>query len=211
MALITQEHLTIGTVELFGTTLWFGWLMIGALLYSVILPVIFGRLKIAPARELHDKVLWADAAMNKADWMTGAAAILGILGIGFGLWWADAVAAMIIAADVLHDGFHHTTAAIRDLMEEMPRSVDDEEFDPVDNRVSAHVNALPWARDSKACLREDGRFLTGTIYVQPHNDHVDPKWVSAAEASLRQLHWRVDNVSITSVENLRHIQGGRTG
>ena len=29
--------------------------------------------------------------------------IVGIVGIGFGLWWADAVAAAVIALDVVHD------------------------------------------------------------------------------------------------------------
>ncbi len=30
--------------------------------------------------------------MNRADWLTAGAAILGVAGIGVGLWWADAVA-----------------------------------------------------------------------------------------------------------------------
>lgn len=37
---------------------------------------------------MHDKVLHADAKMNKADWMTAAAALVGVLGIGLGWWWA---------------------------------------------------------------------------------------------------------------------------
>ncbi|HRL81685.1 MAG TPA: hypothetical protein PLK46_15340, partial [Propioniciclava sp.] len=31
--------------------------------------------------QLHDKVLYADADMNKADWLTAAGSIVGILGI----------------------------------------------------------------------------------------------------------------------------------
>ena len=27
--------------------------------------------------------------MQKADWMTGVAGIVGIIGVGFGFWWAD--------------------------------------------------------------------------------------------------------------------------
>lgn len=52
MALIRSEHPTIGSVELFGTTFWLGWLMIAALIYSVVLPVIFGHLKMRLARQL---------------------------------------------------------------------------------------------------------------------------------------------------------------
>jgi divalent metal cation (Fe/Co/Zn/Cd) transporter len=59
MTLIATEHPTIGSVEVFGMTVWFGWVMIAALVYSAALPVVFGRLKLTPARELHDKTLWA--------------------------------------------------------------------------------------------------------------------------------------------------------
>ncbi|HEV7251939.1 MAG TPA: cation transporter [Mesorhizobium sp.] len=153
--MIRTEHPTIGSVELFGQTIWLGWLMLAALAYSVILPVVFGRLKMGPARELHDKVLWADALMNKADWLAGLAAAVGVVGIGFGLWWADAAAALVIAADVLHDGYHHTTAAVRDLMDETPRSVDDKELDPLTSRMQAYVEGLPWVRASRSgCARK---------------------------------------------------------
>lgn len=39
-------------------------------------------------------------------------AILGIIGIGLGFWWADAAAASIIALDVLKDGSTHVRKAI---------------------------------------------------------------------------------------------------
>ncbi|WP_372624639.1 cation transporter [Falsiroseomonas sp.] len=210
-ALIRAEHPTIGSVELFGVTFWFGWVMLAALAYSVVLPVVFGRLKMRPARDLHDKVLWADALMNKADWMTGLAAAAGVVGIGFGLWWADAAAAILIALDVLHDGFRHTTAAVRDLVDEVPRTVDDKEFDPLPSRMQACVEELPWVRGSKLRLREEGRFLTGTVYVQPRDGLVDPRWVRDTEARLRGMHWRVDHVSVVPVPDLSEVTGGRTG
>lgn len=210
MALIRTEHPTIGSVEVFGATFWFGWLMILALAYSVVPPVIFGRLKMTPARELHDKVLWADALMNKADWMTGLAAVVGILGIGLGWWWADAVAALLIALDVLYDGYQHTMAAVRDLVDEVPRTVDDKRFDPLANRIKAEVDALPWVRGSKAQLREEGRFLTGTIYVQPRQSQIDPAWVAEAQERLHNLHWRADHIAVVPVEDLGPIPSGRT-
>ena len=30
--------------------------------------------------------------------------MLGVVGIGFGLWWADSVAASVISIDILRDG-----------------------------------------------------------------------------------------------------------
>ena len=87
--LVTAEYPTIGSVELFGQTTWLGWLMLPALAWSAIPAVFLGRAKIRLAEELHNKVLYADAKMNKADWLTAGAAMVGVLGIGFGLWWAD--------------------------------------------------------------------------------------------------------------------------
>ena len=91
MGLVKAEHPPIGTHHLFGQTVWAGWLMIAAMVYTGIGPVILGHLKKPLAEKLHDKVLWADAEMNAADWRTAGAAIIGILGIGVGWWWADAV------------------------------------------------------------------------------------------------------------------------
>jgi cation diffusion facilitator family transporter len=196
IALIKREHPTIGSVELFGVTIWFGWVMIGALAYSVVMPVIFGHLKMKPARMLHDKTLYADAMMNKADWMTGLAGIVGILGIGMGWWWADAVAAIVIALDVMHDGFKHTGAAIRDLSDEMPRTIDDKEFDPLVGEVHRTFDALSWVSESRLRLREEGRFLTGTIYVVARESSLSAEMIDAAEAKLLNLHWSIHDISI---------------
>ncbi|MEZ4680235.1 MAG: cation transporter [Caldilineaceae bacterium] len=90
-SLINQEHPTLGHFDLFGWYVWSGWVMIAALVYSVIPPIILGRMKLPLGKELHEKTLHADATMNKADWTTGAAAIFGIVGLGLGWWWASAV------------------------------------------------------------------------------------------------------------------------
>lgn len=95
--LLKAEHPPIGAVQLFGTTIWLGWLMIAVMAVTSVPPVILGRLKMRLAKDLHNKVLYADADMNKADWMTGAGSIVGIAGIGIGLWWADAAAALFPA------------------------------------------------------------------------------------------------------------------
>lgn len=69
--------------------------------------MFLGRAKLPLSRELYNKILYADADMNKADWST-AAAILGVIGIGLGFWWADLVAAGVIALDILKDGVTNT-------------------------------------------------------------------------------------------------------
>ena len=65
--LVSASHPTIGGVELFGQQIWLGWLMIAVLIYSIIPPLLLGRKKLPLGEQLHDKVLYTDAKMNKAD------------------------------------------------------------------------------------------------------------------------------------------------
>src|SRR5690606_660380 len=95
--LFAAEHPTIGTVNLFGHTVWLGWLMIAAMSVIVVGPLIYGPAKLKLAPVLHNKLLYADADMATADWHTNAASIVGVLGIGMGLWWLDGVAALFIS------------------------------------------------------------------------------------------------------------------
>jgi cation diffusion facilitator family transporter len=122
ITLLKQEHTAIGGITLMGHTVWLGWLMIAALIYSVIPPFILGRLQERAAEKVHDKTVHVDAKVSKADWMTGAAGIVGVLGVGMGWWWADAAAALVIGLDVSRDGYKNLKEAVGDLMNRRPHS-----------------------------------------------------------------------------------------
>src|SRR5690625_7232234 len=78
--LLAAEHPPVCLIEVGGVVMWSGWLMIAALAYTAVPPVLLGRAKLPLAKELHDRVLYADADMNKADWMTAAGGIVGKIG-----------------------------------------------------------------------------------------------------------------------------------
>ena len=82
VGLVTAEHPSIGSVQLFGQVFWLGWLMMGAMVVTGVPPVLLGRVKMKLAEALHDKVLYADAKMNKADWMTALSSFVGVAGSG---------------------------------------------------------------------------------------------------------------------------------
>ena len=189
--LIAQEHPTIGLMSVFGYDVWAGWLMIAALIYSIIPPVILGRLKMPVAHAIHDKVLVADGSMQKADWLADVAAIAGIIGIAFGLWWADAVTAAIISVDIAYDGGRHVLRAIRDLLDQTPRTIDRAEPYPGIEAIRNAVLALDWIEQVKVEMREEGRLLTGTIYVTPRPgaDAIE-RLVEVSQAA-RASDWRV--------------------
>lgn len=197
------EHPPLGLVELFGQQIWVGWLMIGALLYSGIPPVFLGRMKEKVAGELHDKVLYADAEMNRADWMTAGAAILGIIGIGAGLWWADSVAAIVISLDIVRDGLRNVSNAVKDLMDERPTTYDDRAPHPLPDQVLEQVRVMDWVDDAVVRMREEGHVFAGEVLVVPRNGVVDlPRRVEQVTERLKDLDWRLHDLVVVPVQSI---------
>jgi cation diffusion facilitator family transporter len=209
MKLAAAEHPSIGTVELFGHQVWLGWLMELALVYSAVPAIVLGRMKLPLARTLHDKVLFADAKMNKADWLTAVAAMGGVLGIGLGLWWADAVAAALISMDILHDGWVNLRTVVTDLMDKRPTTVDDAAVDPLTARVENEMQRLGWVREARARLREQGHVYFGEVFVVPRNGTVDlVDRLEEAHERLQALDWRLHDVVVAPTPEIEEEIGG---
>ncbi|WP_373355109.1 cation diffusion facilitator family transporter [Pseudoroseicyclus sp. CXY001] len=191
--LLMAEHPTLGAERLFGQTVWIGWLMIGALAYSIVPPVILGRLKQPVAEALADKVLHTDALMQKADWMTGAAGILGILGVGLGFWWADSAAALIIAIDIVRDGSRATRVAIAELVDGTPRRLGGPEVSDDAKALEARLEEMFPGADVR--LRETGRYIWAEVHgVTPPDAPPD---LSACWAGDPEKAWRLAGVSFS--------------
>jgi cation diffusion facilitator family transporter len=207
MKLIAFEHPPVGLVQPFGEPVWLGWFMIGALAYTMIPAVILGRLKLPLAKQLHDKILFADAEMNKADWMTAGAAIVGIIGIRFGVWWTDAAAAILISLNIVYDGFKNTRAATGELMDKRPVLVGDEGADPLPSRVRTELMDLPWVEDARVRLREQGHVFYGEALVVPNDQRNLGARVREATAHIMALDWRLHDVVISVVDSLEKAAG----
>jgi cation diffusion facilitator family transporter len=197
--LLRREHPTIGFVQVLGHQLWLGWLMMAALAYSVVPPLVLGHVKLPVARALHAKVLHADANMNKADWMTGLAAIGGILGIGFGFWWADSVAAGLISYSVLADGFRAMRTVVGDLMDHAPRPVDARESFDLVEKLDAYFASLAWVERHEVRLREEGDVCVGEIFVVPRSDEALVQKIEDAVRGASALDWRFYDLVVTPV------------
>jgi divalent metal cation (Fe/Co/Zn/Cd) transporter len=179
MKLVMAEHPTIGSVEL-------------------------GRLKLPLAHELHDKVLYAEAVMNKADWLTAGAAFLGVLGIGLGLWWADAIAAGIISLDIANDGQKHLRAALGDLMDRAPRTLDHKHHVHLPDLIRETIESLDWVERAQVRVREDGHLFFADVELVPRPETPDlVKRLASATRDLRRLDWRLHEVLLVPVERLR--------
>ncbi|MEU4426743.1 cation diffusion facilitator family transporter [Actinoplanes sp. NPDC024001] len=195
--LLARERPPIGLVEVFGQTFWLGWLMIAALVATMIPAVLLGRVKQRIARELHDKVLFADAEMNRADWLTAGAAALGVLGIGAGLWWADAVSALIIGGDIVRDGVRTTRGAVADLMDRKPRVVDGSRPHPLPDQLLAAVRDHDWIADAWLRLREEGHVFVGELLVVPRPDtDCLVERLARLEEFARSFDWRMHDLVV---------------
>lgn len=204
--LVTAEHPTIGGIQLLGHTVWLGWLMILVLLVTGIPPVILGRMKLKLAEPLHNKVLYADADMNKADWMTSFAAIVGIAGIGLGLWWADAAAAIVIATSIVKDGITNLSAAVSGLMDARPTTVDNKKPHPVLDEAQEFLQNLDWVRAATVRVRDEGQVFHIEGFVIPRSvELATPERLEAAENELFEKDWKIRDVVIAPVSRLPHV------
>lgn len=201
MSLFKAEHPTIGNKVFFGKQIWMGWVMIVALLYSAIPAMILGFKKLPKAKKLHNKILYTDAEAQKADYMTAFAAIIGILGVGAGIWWADAAAALFISFSVARDGFKHISTAIEDLMDRYPVTLKKQKKDPLIDEIHKLVLSWDWVEDCKIRFRENGQVLLGEIAVIPKHQ-IDVDQLEKSYKELSDYHWKINDVVIAPVKEL---------
>lgn len=202
LKLVMAHHPSIQTIEIFGTRVWLGWLMIAALTYSVIPPFILGRMKLPLSKELHDKTLHTSASIDKGDWLAGLAGILGILGIAYGYWWADAVAAGLISFEIVKDGFSTLRNSVEQLMNMRPTDVENKEKDPIFDKVQEEINKLDWVKESRVRLREDGDVISGEAFVVPRDEMNLMEKLGQAGERVKSLDWRIYDFNIVPVSSL---------
>jgi cation diffusion facilitator family transporter len=202
LKLLKGDHPPIGMVELFDWQVWLGWLMIAALLYSAIPMLFLGHVKKQLAVALHDKVLHADAKMNRADWMTAGAAMVGVLGIGFGLWWMDAVAAIVIGLDIVHDGVTYTNAAVKDILDGRPRREDERGVHALVDDVRDTVAGLDWVEEAAVRMRELGHVISVEVLAVPRDEAELLDRVEDAVERISGLDWKLQDVVVAVVRDL---------
>ncbi|MBO3662879.1 cation transporter [Microbacterium stercoris] len=196
------EHPTIGTVVLFGHTIWLGWLMMSVMAVIVIGPFFYGRYKAKLAGPLHNKLLHADAAMAKADWQTTVASIVGVGGVGLGLWWLDYAAALFISLGILWDGWRNMITAIEDLIDKRATSYDEGSVHPVLRDILRTLHADPAVKDAAVRVRDLGQVLHVEAFVVPRRRRLDLAHLEELQRRVVGLDWKMQDVVIVPVSTL---------
>lgn len=210
MTLVKVERPPVGLTVLFGHGIWAGWLMIAVMVGTNILPIFLGLKKMKLAEPLHDKVLFADADMNKANWTSALATVIGILGIGVGLWWADAAAAIAVSISILHDGVKNLRAAVRGLTDGQARTFDEKEPHPLTARVEQAARDAAWVADAVGRVRDEGHvFHVEMFVVAADGEAVTGRRCEELRAELRDVDWKIHDVVIAPVAQIPAEQAFR--
>lgn len=201
LKLISMRHPTIGTIELFGTSIWMGWTMLAALAYGMTIPFILSFFQQRLSARIHEKTVFADAKMSKADWMTGLAASIGILGAGMGLWWMDALAGALISLDIMHDGYRNLREATGDTLDRHPRFTAKVQPSKLHETLEKRLLAMPWVEKAEVRLREEGHAFSGEAFVVPRSDENLSRNITNATRDLVKEDWRLYEIVITPVSD----------
>ena len=201
--LVAGEHPTIGTVQLFGQTIWLGWLMVAVMIVVIIGPVFFyGPAKARLAPVLHNKLLYADADMAKADWQTTVASVVGVLGVGVGLWWLDGAAALFISLGIIWDGFRNTRTAVVDLMDQRARTYDSKHPHPLAADIVSYARSRLWVRDAAVRMRDQGQVFHVETFIVPRRSTVSIRQTTELTKGILALDWKIQDVVIVPADRL---------
>lgn len=201
-ALVKLEHPTIGTMNLFGHTIWQGWIMMAVMAVIAAPAVLLGHLKIKVAKPLHNKLLYADSKMAKADWQTNVASIVGVAGIGIGLWWLDSAAALVISAGILKDGWDSTRSATSDLLDRRASGLDGTDPHPLIGDMQEVLDSQQWIKRSAVRVRELGQVQHAEVFIIPRASEVSVQQLADVRHELGEIDWKVYDVVVTVVSEL---------
>jgi cation diffusion facilitator family transporter len=116
--------------------------------------LVVARYKKRVGARIQSNTLLADAKHSWLDAVASAGALLGLVGVAAGLWWADGVAGLLVTGFIVHVGWEVTSDVVAHLMDSVEPQVlfDSEEA------------ALSVAGVEHAHLR--GRWLGRTLLVE---------------------------------------------
>lgn len=121
---------------------------------------------------------------------------------GCGWWWADSAAALLIAVDIVHDGFTNLKQVVFDLMDQIPKTVRKEEPDPVLEKVRQTLADQDWIKDFSFRMRENGHIYLGEGFVVPVQEENLVQHITSTTQAIENLDWRMQEFVITPVPAL---------
>lgn len=128
--------------------------------------------------------------------------MLGILGVGYGLWWADAAAAAFISIEIIRDGWENLRNSVAQLMNKRPTDIETQREDGIIDGVQQASNVwIGWRRPGVR-LREDGDVLTGEAFIVPRDQKDLLGKLEHAGKVANSQDWRLHDINIVPVRSV---------
>ncbi len=191
--LIVIPTITIGDFKI-----WQGWLIIVLLAAIGTISTFLSLSKMPLAHELHDKILYTEAEMNKAGWMSALAAIIGIIGIRLNAGWADPLAALLISFDIFYDGFKQFKMAMAALADRSAVTLEGKD-DPIIEKIKNHIASKDWVEHVEIRLREHGHLLAGSAFIKVSSAEDLHEKIKETHKEIKKFDWRVKDFYIIPV------------
>ena len=177
--------------------------MIAAMVYTGIGPFLLGRMKLPSRRAAarQGPLRRRRHAEGRLDDRRGT--IVGVLGIGLGLWWADAVAALLISASIVPRRRANLRLRPSRPMDQRARTFDDEGPTHSCARRTRRWRELAWVAASLlTCPRRGPRLPRRGVRSAHRRD--GPLWTGSRRPSqtLSDLDWKVNDVVVMPVRDL---------
>jgi cation diffusion facilitator family transporter len=93
------------------------WLGVAAAAVGIVGNQIVARYKRRVGTRIQSNTLVADAKHSWLDAIASAGALLGLVGVACGLWWADGVAGLLVTGFIVHVGWEVTSDVVSHLMD----------------------------------------------------------------------------------------------
>jgi cation diffusion facilitator family transporter len=93
------------------------WLGMVAAAVGIVGNQIVARYKLRVGTRIQSNTLVADAKHSWLDAIASAGALLGLVGVACGLWWADGVAGLLVTGFIVHVGWEVTSDVVSHLMD----------------------------------------------------------------------------------------------
>lgn len=95
-------------------------------------------------------------------------------------------------------------------MDEHARTFDEEKPDPVIEQIKEKLAATRWVREAAVRTRKSGHLITGNILVVPRDGEVTAERIERLIEALRDLDWRLRDVTVTPVRSIESAPEGLT-
>ena len=146
-----------------------------------------------------------------AEWRHGRAMGQCVLGVGLGLWWADAAAALVVSLSILRDGVNNLRGSIGGLTDAEARTYDGKEPHPLTRQVEVVSEQQHWVGEARARVRDEGHVFHLEMFVVPVGGAAPTvQQIAELRDRLDELDWKLHDIVIAPVPELPPTQTFRS-